>query len=297
MEAASNDYSDCAADSCDQARLSAALDAMDALFEASEFVRALGQCLVPVNDCIKEETTEEGGSSAPPSSPQLATLASSGLESFNRWTVKAAESASASQVSQLRESVLVAAEVPEGSSTGLLATAAGVLASAAISTATGVLLSGAMGAAAAVAITAALKTEQPAVAAPAIPIGTLVAASVEGLLRVECDLLEIDIELLRETLELVLLRLLEPLAQLVQIRLPPVDAEGGAASPSGVAFAYRVNAADPHDVEPLRETLLLEAESGGARRLLPLLCEQLCDNGVPTPRHLKVRMEVRGETT
>ncbi|CAE7573612.1 unnamed protein product [Symbiodinium natans] len=58
-----------------------------------------------------------------------------------------------------------------------------------------------------------------------------------------------------------------------------------------VAFAFKVSACDPNDLEPLRETLLLEAESGGARHLLPLLVQKLCDDDLPIP-HLKVRMEV-----
>jgi len=135
---------------------------------------------------------------------------------------------------------------------------------------------------------------------PAEPAHT--ASCVEGLLRVEGDL-AMDTVLLRETLHVVLLRLLEPLALVDRLALVPRQegVDGGSRGGRGAgtrrdacAFAFEVCVADPHDVEPLRETLLLEAESGGARRLLPLLAEQLCDDGLPAPRHLKVRLEVRG---
>jgi len=123
---------------------------------------------------------------------------------------------------------------------------------------------------------------------------------IEGLLCVDGDV-ALDAALLRETLQVVLLRLLEPLAQVERLSLTiPHDGASGfcATLNDGArgmrAFAYQVCVADPHDVEPMRETLLLEAESGGARRLLPLLAEQLCEDGLPTPRHLKVRLEVRG---
>lgn len=126
-------------------------------------------------------------------------------------------------------------------------------------------------------------------------------ACLEGLLRVNGDL-AVDIGLLQETLRLVLYDLVEPLAQVRQITLTiPSDDHATslfstltAGDRSGCSFAYRIYVGDPHDVEPLRETLLLEAESGGARRLLPLLTERLCDDGHEMPRHLKVRLDVRG---
>mmetsp|Transcript_20646 Transcript_20646/g.45266 ORF Transcript_20646/g.45266 Transcript_20646/m.45266 type:complete len:386 (-) Transcript_20646:8-1165(-) len=110
---------------------------------------------------------------------------------------------------------------------------------------------------------------------------------VEGVLQVDCGLF--DKRLLQETLRAVLLRLLGHLAQVEDITVSVFDALDGGRVHS---VAYRVRVADPYDVVLLRETLLLEAESGGARRLLPLLTEQLADDGLPTPKHLKVRVEV-----
>eukprot|EP00928_Gymnodinium_smaydae_P053389 TRINITY_DN37394_c0_g1_i1.p1 TRINITY_DN37394_c0_g1~~TRINITY_DN37394_c0_g1_i1.p1 ORF type:complete len:377 (+),score=86.78 TRINITY_DN37394_c0_g1_i1:135-1265(+) len=116
------------------------------------------------------------------------------------------------------------------------------------------------------------------------------APCVEGLLCVDMDSdLASD---LCEVLRRVLLQLCEPLAAVESVVLTPVgDASEG-------RFAYRVAVADTNDVEPLRETLLLEAESGGARSFLPLLLEELCnaEDGAAMPRHLKVRLEVRGST-
>ncbi|CAE8650953.1 unnamed protein product, partial [Polarella glacialis] len=113
-------------------------------------------------------------------------------------------------------------------------------------------------------------------------------------------------QIAQETLRTVLLRLLGALAEVQDMQLrctseAPTSSflnymlsstEG--VEDEGIVFAFKVIASDPNDVEPLRETLLLEGESGGARRLLPLLAEQLCDDGLPTPRRLKVRIEVRG---
>lgn len=122
---------------------------------------------------------------------------------------------------------------------------------------------------------------------------------IEGVLRVDGDL-TVDVASLRETLRAVLRSLLEPLAQVRSIILAiPEDRSSDSSSTlieghrRVFSFAYRIFVADPHDVEPLRETLLLEAESGGARRLLPLLAERLCNEGAAMPRHLKVRLDVQ----
>lgn len=130
------------------------------------------------------------------------------------------------------------------------------------------------------------------------PVSTPVESSpsVEGLLRIEGKIAKALENPFRETLQVVLLRLLNPLAQLDKLLLtvPPEGPYSSSGGHSSLAFAYQIFVADPHDVEPLRETLLLEAESGGARSLFPLLAEQLCEDGLPTPKHLKVRLEVRG---
>ncbi|CAJ1408710.1 unnamed protein product [Effrenium voratum] len=60
----------------------------------------------------------------------------------------------------------------------------------------------------------------------------------------------------------------------------------------GLEFAFKVVASDLNDLEPVRETLLLEAESGGARHVLPMLAEQLCRDDLPIPKHLKVRIVI-----
>lgn len=124
-------------------------------------------------------------------------------------------------------------------------------------------------------------------------------ACVEGVLRVDGDL-AVDTASLRETLRAVLHSLLEPLAQVRGIALtlpsdnyPGIFATIGRGRRGGCSFAYRIYLVDPHDVEPLRETLLLEAETGGARSLLPLLMDRLCEEGRAMPRHLKVRLEVQ----
>merc|ERR1740139_1553882 len=49
------------------------------------------------------------------------------------------------------------------------------------------------------------------------------AVGVEGILRVECDLVELDIEFLRQSLHVVMLRLLDPFVEQAQLALP-VDA-------------------------------------------------------------------------
>lgn len=94
--------------------------------------------------------------------------------------------------------------------------------------------------------------------------------------------------LLRDTLASVLRKLMEPIV-VSALTLEPAprrsELEGFQ------SFAYQAFAVDPHDVEPLRETLLLEAECGGARRLLPMLADQLASDGLPEPTRLKVRLE------
>jgi len=121
---------------------------------------------------------------------------------------------------------------------------------------------------------------------------------VQGILEVNSDL-SVDPSLLQETCQTVLLKLLGPIAQVDTIdinyktRDVPSFPSGGKVGDSGCAFEYEVHAVDPNDVELMRETLLLEAESGGARHLLPLLAEQIFDDGLPTPRHLKVRLDVQ----
>lgn len=126
------------------------------------------------------------------------------------------------------------------------------------------------------------------------------ANCVEGLLRVDGDL-AMDALRLTETLRVVLHILLQPLAQVRSITLTTIPSEclhsslstPDAGLTSCCSFAYKICVADPHDLEPLRETLLLEAESGGARSFLPLLTEQLCEESHAMPRHLKVRLEVQ----
>lgn len=126
------------------------------------------------------------------------------------------------------------------------------------------------------------------------------ANCVEGLLRVDGDL-AMDALRLTETLRVVLHSLLQPLAQVRSITLTTIPSEclhsslstPDAGLTSRCSFAYKICVADPHDLEPLRETLLLEAESGGARSFLPLLTEQLCEESHAMPRHLKVRLEVQ----
>lgn len=299
-----------------EARLSAALDAMDVLRGASKCARALGRRLsgsregTPRERAPGEEAAGGGGSSSSCSPPPSAGTA----------RARAARRRPAPPARWSGETPGAGAGAALGPSASLLAAVAGAAASAATGTAAavaGALLFASAGPAAALAaavtqqaagphaaalslaLTSAGKQQQPlcmaataaaAEAAPARP-----PACVEGLLRLDGDLLEADSSLLRETLHVVLLRLLEPLVQVEQIMLAVSPAADGPAS-GGVAFTYWVNAVDPHDAEPLRELLLLEAESGGARKLLPLLCEQLCDDGLPTPRHLKVRVEVRGAT-
>mmetsp|Transcript_2024 Transcript_2024/g.5466 ORF Transcript_2024/g.5466 Transcript_2024/m.5466 type:complete len:114 (+) Transcript_2024:2162-2503(+) len=94
--------------------------------------------------------------------------------------------------------------------------------------------------------------------------------------------------LLRDTLASVLRKLMEPIV-LSALTLEPTlhrsELEGFQ------SFEYQAFAVDPHDLEPLRETLLLEAECGGARRLLPMLADQLAEDGLPEPTRLKVRLE------
>eukprot|EP00927_Polykrikos_kofoidii_P042444 TRINITY_DN36395_c0_g1_i2.p1 TRINITY_DN36395_c0_g1~~TRINITY_DN36395_c0_g1_i2.p1 ORF type:complete len:448 (+),score=105.35 TRINITY_DN36395_c0_g1_i2:232-1575(+) len=117
---------------------------------------------------------------------------------------------------------------------------------------------------------------------------------VEGLLSVQGDLDFGGSDSFREALLAVIAQILAPLFQTGNVELTgPFNVFRPQCEPM-CHFNFRVFVLDPHDVDPLRETLLLEAESGGARSLLPLLAEQLCDNDISFPRHLKIRLEVRG---
>lgn len=129
-------------------------------------------------------------------------------------------------------------------------------------------------------------------------------AVVRGRLTVEGDV-AMDACELEEVLHSVLLQVGEVKDVKVQCTRPPqqsflgVTSEGysffGHQENGGLAsmeFAFEVMASDPNDLEPLQETLMLEAACGGARHLWPMLAEQLCSDNLPTPRHLKVRIEV-----
>jgi len=136
---------------------------------------------------------------------------------------------------------------------------------------------------------------------------------VKGVVCVDGDLAALGFMPLPEILQAVLLSLVRPLARVLEISVfassCPVssnqapDRDGGSGgrvddaprlnSATMRSFAYRILVLDRHDVEPLRETLLLESECGGARRLLPLLLERLCDENRSMPRHLKMRLEVQ----
>ena len=136
-----------------------------------------------------------------------------------------------------------------------------------------------------------------------------VQATVSGKLTVEGDV-AIDASKLQGVLHSVLLQLgevrdaklvctrpwqqsfLSGLTSLEGYRLFGSQDANGSFADGSLEFAFEVVACDPNDLEPLRETLLLEAECGGARHLLPMLAEQLCADDLPTPRHLKVRIEV-----
>jgi len=122
---------------------------------------------------------------------------------------------------------------------------------------------------------------------------------VRGVLILNSDL-SVEPELLQEPCQVALSKLLEPIAQVNSITITCVDEDdlyfpfAQTGHRCDCTFEYEVDVTDPHDVEPVRETLFLESESGGARHLLPLLAEQICDDGLPTPRYLKVRLEVQG---
>eukprot|EP00747_Dinoflagellata_sp_TGD_P179485 gnl/TRDRNA2_/TRDRNA2_30353_c0_seq1.p1 gnl/TRDRNA2_/TRDRNA2_30353_c0~~gnl/TRDRNA2_/TRDRNA2_30353_c0_seq1.p1 ORF type:complete len:392 (-),score=72.82 gnl/TRDRNA2_/TRDRNA2_30353_c0_seq1:63-1238(-) len=124
---------------------------------------------------------------------------------------------------------------------------------------------------------------------------------VEGILRVDSDL-AVDIAPLREIFRTVMRRLFEPRVQVKSVALTTLNGQHGSIlyAPSGAgvcdscAFSYRIYVVDPHDIEVIQETLLLEAECGGARQLLPLLADQLCEENRPMPKRLKVRIEVQG---
>mmetsp|Transcript_10098 Transcript_10098/g.18130 ORF Transcript_10098/g.18130 Transcript_10098/m.18130 type:complete len:187 (-) Transcript_10098:93-653(-) len=111
---------------------------------------------------------------------------------------------------------------------------------------------------------------------------------VEGLVRVEGDPI-LDALPVEETLGTVLLRFSEKVVQVQHIVLERSSDEHSGTWCSK-AFRYFIYAEDPNDAEPLRETLVLEGLIGGAR-LLPLLAEQMSDDGQPTPRNLKVSLE------
>lgn len=123
-------------------------------------------------------------------------------------------------------------------------------------------------------------------------------AVVEGVLHVDGGS-ELDSSVLQEILREILLQVLSEVqvkdVELVCTSLRPISifdlAPAVLEDRNSAAFAFKVSASDPNDLEPVREMLLLEAESGGARHLLPLLVQKLYDEDLLTP-HLKVRMEV-----
>lgn len=141
----------------------------------------------------------------------------------------------------------------------------------------------------------------------------VVKAAVSGRLTVEGDI-AMDASSLQEVLQSVLLQIGEvkdvkltctrPWQQSFLSGLTSMEGYGlfgsqdtkGGFVDGSTEFAFEVVASDPNDFEPLRETLLLEAECGGARYLLPMLAEQLCSDDLATPRHLKVRIEVSKES-
>ncbi|CAE7041448.1 unnamed protein product, partial [Symbiodinium sp. KB8] len=85
-------------------------------------------------------------------------------------------------------------------------------------------------------------------------------------------------EILREILLQVLSEVQVKDVELVCTSLRPISifdlAPAVLEDRNSVAFAFKVSASDPNDLEPVREMLLLEAESGGARHLLPLLVQK-----------------------
>lgn len=123
-------------------------------------------------------------------------------------------------------------------------------------------------------------------------------AVVEGVLHVDGGS-ELEASVLQEILREILLQVLSEVqvkdVELVCTSLRPISifdlAPAVLEDRNSVAFAFKVSACDPNDLEPVREMLLLEAESGGARHLLPLLVQKLYDEDLLTA-HLKVRMEV-----
>lgn len=148
----------------------------------------------------------------------------------------------------------------------------------------------------AVSVAGAAASMAEALMKAAAPANSCDSFDLEGLIVVEGDL-STDELFLRDTLRLALLRALQPLAQVENIAL--VAPCGSWRDPfreglSNCSFEYGIHLADPNDLEPVREFLFLEAEAGGARRLLPLIAEQLFDDGRTMPRHLKVRFDIKG---
>lgn len=296
METTSNEYSNCYGDDAQltqlgsRARLGIALDAMEVLDEATEFVRQLSrQLLVPAGGPLEEEEDHVVNAS----SVRPIALAAAGLVSSPGGTVRpsirlpeyAELDASDVYALQLQPHDKTKASFLHQPSAGLLAAAAGVLALGSMG---GFLLSGAVGATAAAITTtgysiAERQAGMVAASAPSEP-----PAGVKGRLSLDCT--EMDKEVLLAMMHRVMLLLMGPLAHDVQ--LEPSDPDGSPLRAPGAVFNYWISAADPNDVDPLRETLLLEAACGGARRLLPLLCEQFVEDGVPMPRRLKVRLKV-----
>jgi hypothetical protein len=136
--------------------------------------------------------------------------------------------------------------------------------------------------------------EDTSASPPGLVVTETQTAGVLCSLKIDGDLAMAP-SLLQDTLRVVLLRLLRPLA--VQSITLDDESSGwlswGDPHPEARSFTCKICVDDPHDVELIQETLLLEAESGGARQLLPLLTEQLCDDDIPLPRHLKLRLDVR----
>lgn len=100
------------------------------------------------------------------------------------------------------------------------------------------------------------------------------------------------------------LAMLAPVAQVESLLLlrAPVKVAATSEGPIGEAeatgqctraFVFRVVAEDPHDGEPLRTTLLVEAQCGGALRLLPLFLEHLSVDEDVMPMRLKIRLHIR----
>mmetsp|Transcript_39486 Transcript_39486/g.92857 ORF Transcript_39486/g.92857 Transcript_39486/m.92857 type:complete len:266 (-) Transcript_39486:82-879(-) len=112
---------------------------------------------------------------------------------------------------------------------------------------------------------------------------------VEGTLRVEGDPI-LDAIPVQETLGTVLLNFAESVVEARQVVLERLS-DDSTGSWSSRCFKYQIFLEDPNDAEPLLETLLLEGLFGGARRLLPSLADQFSEDGLLTPRNLKVSLE------